>query len=137
MNEVVVKMIRHSCRWAILALESPIIPYYWPFKVWTISNQIFETNSVGDVLSWWKTRAHQAFQMWCTIALLSISYIGWTSFHINENCNDNNGNAQTLPNSLFPICSIMEKSNWCATKHNTITQVAIDLVDIDNQRSQN
>ena len=97
MSGVSLQMIRISSPWAILALESPTIQSHWPFKVWTMSNQILITNLVSDALTWWKTREHRAFQMLYTIVLLSTSHIGWITLLILENCRDNNGSARTLP----------------------------------------
>ena len=59
---MVVSEVVHKARnwWprANLSLES-----HWPFKVWTMSNQILFTNLVGEALTWWKTREHRAFQI--------------------------------------------------------------------------
>ena len=97
MNGVVVHTKRNSWHWVVLASESPTIPSQRAFKVWATSNQIFATNSVGDALTWWKTREHRAFPMVYTIVLLNISHNGWISFLIPENCRDSNGSARTLP----------------------------------------
>ena len=70
-----VSLDRNSCRWAILAIESPTIPSHWPFKVWTMSNQIFETNSPSDVFFPPENILSLVVQMWYIQWYYSVSPI--------------------------------------------------------------
>ena len=49
-SEVAFHKERNWQRWASLSQESSIIPSHWPFKVWTMSNQILYTNPIGEAL---------------------------------------------------------------------------------------
>ena len=60
---VVVHKVTNRWHWAASSSEPPTIQSHWPFKVWTMSNQILLTNSVGEAITSWKTREHWAFQM--------------------------------------------------------------------------
>ena len=44
--------VRNLCHWAVVSHESPIIPSCWPFKGWTMSNQILFTILHGEALTW-------------------------------------------------------------------------------------
>ena len=75
-------------------------------------NQIlFITNSIGEALTWWKTREHRAFQMLYVVVLLNISHNGCTSFLIPKNYIDTNGSTRTLLELVWkPWIIVINKS---------------------------